>query len=250
MSTRTGEDILATDLLAFDIRAFDPSAPTLGYVGSDLQPGTAAVNDDGNSITDRGASNQIDAAELGWPDSDDLILRPGDPGFAARLAEVSIPNPLAAPVAYGEFVDLNWAGKAGIGGGVSSVFSGGPHLKSGLFRTPTNGALQIFQPSYDTFTDLFERDGVYQAEIGGAGLVVSRVGWVSGAEPWRTTVDAGNDGIDNEFPIDGVSDDPDEKETSPPYATNLRGLQISVRLEDRATKQFKQMSTVKEFVTR
>ena len=120
-------------------------------------------------------------------------------------------------------------------------------------RTP------IFQPSYDTFSDLYERDGLFQAQISGPGTALSLAGVVANADappawvPMRSTIDAGYDGVDNgniaEDPFQ-TADDIGERETSPPFATNLRGIQIPVRLEDRATKQFKQMSTVKEFITR
>jgi hypothetical protein len=244
MGNRSGEDILATDVLAFDVRAFDPSAPIIGYVGTDGVPGTNGIGSIG---------------------SDDLILRPSDPGyFSYGVANLS--GGTASIVSYGEFVDLDWNGKGmrsyasatsttGTFSGTSTrnvTVAGTPVslLKSGLVRIAANGQVQIFQPSYDTFTDRYEYDGMYQAQIGGAGTIFSRNGFVSGAiEPWRTSVDAGADGVDNEVPGDGVADDSDEKETSPPFAVDLRGIQISVRLEDKATKQFKQMSTIKQFVT-
>lgn len=237
MGTRTGEDVLATDVLAFDMKAFDTSAPVIGYVGAD-----------GVASTDG----------LGAANSDDVVLRPGDPGFYTYgIAGLTAGPPTSAIQAYGEFVDINWSGKAG--GSYVSVFSGvtsllpttattpASLLKSGLARFDASGTLQIFQPAYDTFTDLFERDGVYQAQLAGSGIVVSLPGWIAGAESWRTFTDTGTDGLDNN--TSGTSDESAEKETSPPFATDLRGLQISIRLEDRPTKQFKQMSTVKEFVT-
>ena len=242
MGTRTGEDVLATDVLAFDIKAFDTSAPVIGYVGTD-----------GVASTDG----------LGAAHSDDLVLRPGDPGFFAYgIAGLTAGPPTSAIQAYGEFVDINWSGKAG--GSYTSVFSGvtgvdpiatplasknvpDSLLKSGQARFSAAGTLQFFQPAYDTFTDLYERDGVFQAQLSGFGTVVSLPGWVAGAESWRSFPDTGTDGLDNN--TSGTADEAVEKETSPPFATDLRGLQISIRLEDRATKQFKQMSTVKEFVT-
>lgn len=254
MGNRTGEDLLATDVLAFDIKAFDPSAPLIGYVGAD---GVAGSNG------------------LGSNGSDDVILRPSDPGyFNYGAANISSGN--AAIVSYGDFVDLDWNGKGlralpaappYVGPLMTSVFSGTNRsssssitqikqlslFKSGLVRFETSASgstLSIFQPSYDSYTDSYEYDGMYQAQLAGSGAVLSRSGWLATAiDPWRTSVDAGSDGVDNETPGDGIADDVDEKETSPPFVTDLRGLQISIRLEDKATKQFKQMSTVKEFVT-
>jgi hypothetical protein len=220
---RTGEDVLTTDLLAFDVKAYDSSAPVI-------------------RTSDAGTT-----------------LRPGDPGFGT--AEFPLANG-SNIVAYGEFVDLNWAGKLGLGyvSELSGVRSNGfpteALFKSGLVKVindpPTRQQLQfqIFQPSYDTYTNLYESDGVLQAELAlnvGRGLVTI-TGNANLLETWRTSIDAGTDGVDNAGSAPGV-DDPSERETSPPFPVDLRGLQISVRLEDPTKKQFKQMSTVKQFVT-
>ena len=236
LGDRTGEDVLATDLLAFDIRAYDPSAPILNY-------------------------------------NNELTLRPGDPGYGTQ-----VPITTANTVAYGEFVDLNWAGKlpsaivASIPAAqrtliqteLSGITTAGIPTDS-LFRSGLNKAgsgsgppFMIYQPSYDTFTDLYEHDGILQAELNSARGLVTVIGSVTLREPWRATaIDAGFDGIDNNpvvampnVPFAGPGiDDISERETSPPFPVDLRGLQISVRLESPSRKQFKQMSTIKEFVT-
>lgn len=223
---RTGEDVLTTDLLAFDVKAYDSGAPVI------------RTSDDSTT------------------------LRPGDPGFGT--VEYPLPNG-SNIVAHGEFVDLNWAGKLGrsfpseLSGYDSSGFPTIALFKSGLVKRSSNG-FQIFQPSYDTYTNLYESDGVLQAQIANQiGLVtVTNTSGISLTEPWRTDAfDAGTDGVDNNpsvappkvlIAVPGV-DDPSERETSPPFPVDLRGLQISVRLEDPTKKQFKQMSTVKQFVT-
>lgn len=223
---RTGEDVLATDLLAFDVRAYDPSAPIIRY--------------------------------------DDLTLRPGDPGFGVNdTTNNLITLPTASnTVAYGEFVDLNWAGKQGLnyfselsGRDPSGILSS--LYRSGLVLGP-NGS-QIFQPSYDTFTDFYEHDGILQAELSASNAPPNHTGLVTFTvapaasvlrEGWRATaVDAGTDGIDNNPILGPGIDDASELESSPPFPVHLRGLQISIRLENRPSKQFKQMSAVKEFVT-
>lgn len=255
MGSRSGEDVLATDVLAFDVRAYDSSAPILDYAGG----------------------------------IDEQVLRPGDPGYYI-FGVSGLTSSTSTIVSYGEFVDLDWTGKGmrSIPPGsvppspITSLFSGSTThptlvpsltnhqtrpidpsgisdslLKSGLCKFAPNSNVLIFQPAYDTFTDSYESDGIYQAQLAGpfiggkprGGTAVWLDGWIAGAEAWRTSIDEGNDGIDNELPGDGVADDIDESETSAPFVVDLRGLQISVRLEDRATKQFKQMSTIKEFVT-
>ncbi len=226
LGSRAGEDVIATDVLAFDLKVFDSSAPVIDY---------------------------------STPNAD-VVLRPGDPGFGPYgLASLTAVN---TPDAFGEFVDLCWGSQeklttlptpidyANQARFVQSVFSGvavdgagtrtrtGAFLKSGLWLSEAAN-IYIYQPSFDTFTDFFEQDGFHQGQLAGT------VGTVQFAS---TLTDAGRDGIDN-APTNGLVDDDFEKETSPPFATDLRGLQISIRLEDRATKQFKQMSTVKEFVT-
>ena len=72
-------------------------------------------------------------------------------------------------------------------------------------------------------------------------------------ETWRWdgtnyVVDAGTDGVDNAGSPSGV-DDLAERETSAPFPIDLRGLKVSIRIEDPSSRQFNQMSVVKEFVT-
>lgn len=271
LNNRAGEDLLASDVLAFDIKLFDPDAPLLGTTGGDGVYGTAADDDGDGSLND--------LKELGWAGSDDLILSPNDPGYALAL---SAGSPV---VGTGEYVDLAWAKKlAAHGGSISpatnvwsplsgfalanfnanglagaytdSLFKSGSVLMAG-----TN--LQLFQASYDTYTSGYEGDGLLQAQL------TSRVGvcrvngavdlyGVGGSDypnlvaDWRSspapTFDAGSDGIDNAGSFTGV-DDPSELETSPPFPIPLRGLKISVRMEDPRTRQIKQMSAAKEFVS-
>ncbi|MEO8270082.1 MAG: hypothetical protein ABI557_10190, partial [Aureliella sp.] len=120
-------------------------------------------------------------------------------------------------------------------------------------------SLQLLQPTYDTYTTRYEGDGVFQAQLAS----LSGVCRVNGAtslylgysgddssnlyEGWRIP-DAGTDGIDNTGSPIGV-DDTSELETSPPFPIPLRGMKISVRMEDPTTRQVKQMSATKEFVS-
>jgi type II secretory pathway pseudopilin PulG len=125
----------------------------------------------------------------------------------------------------------------------------------------------VLQPSYDTWTSRFEGDGILQTglnsrygvcRVDGATALYGIAGAsdFSNIAPdvWRATnIDAATDGIDNNAPpIDlrglGV-DDVTEKETSPPFPTALRGLKVTVRMEDPLSRQVKQMSAAKEFVT-
>lgn len=267
---RAGEDLLASDVLAFDIKLFDADVPLLGTKGGDGVYGTD-VDDDGDGNLD-------DAKEFGWAGSDDLILSPNDPGYKAVLSTGLV-------VGTGEYVDLAWAKKlvdhggtiaaatnvwsplsgfakanfisnGAVGAYTDSLFKSGSVLMSGT-------SLHLLQPTYDTYTTRYEGDAVLQAELTSRAGVCRINGAVdlygaAGSDNsnlvsnWRSTpsivFDAGTDGIDNPGSSTGV-DDPSELETSPPFPTPLRGLKISVRMEDPTTRQVKQMSATKEFVS-
>lgn len=236
LNNRAGEDLLASNVLAFDIKLFDPDVPLLGV--------------------------------------DDLILSPSDPGYAAALST-------GIKVGTGEYVDLAWAKKLVDHSGVSpsknllsllSGFSDTNTFSDSLIKSGSvlmaGSNLLLLQPSYDTYTTRYEGDGVLQAQLNG-GRGVCRINGVKSlydnslpgddstnlSESWRTTIDMGTDGIDNNISIifNGVNltgvDDPSEMETSAPFPTPLRGLKISVRMEDPTTRQVKQMSATKEFVS-
>ncbi len=277
--TRTGEDILASDILAFDIKGYDPGAPLLGVVGADGVFGTndpqppplPRGDDDGNGIAN-------DVSELGWAGSDDLVLSPNDPGYGSVLTTGTV-------VGTGEYVDLCWGRKLVAHGATISAATNVWSQLSGLSQdnfiaTGNNfpftdalyrsglvvqtGALSaatppaIFQPAYDTWTTRYESDGILQTERS-VNRGVTRIAdlttsgpALSPQESWRRNaagvyiVDAGTDGIDNNG---GGVDDITEQETSPPFPTKLRGIKISIRMEDPSTRQIKQMSVAKEFVT-
>ena len=237
---RTGEDVLASDVLAFDVKGYDPGATLY------------ELNDGTNTF----------------------IVTPNDPGYGNGLTPPG--GYTSTAIGTGEFVDIGWGRKAqvhfnasGIGqlsgvestGGLpftDSMYKSGLALQSGALVYPPayDADLQIFQPSYDTWNQKFEGDGLFQAELAGAGRGVIRVntGIAQGLrEPWRFdgtnyVVDAGTDGVDNAGSPSGV-DDLAERETSAPFPIDLRGLKVSIRIEDPSSRQFNQMSVVKEFVT-
>ncbi len=279
---RVGEDLLASDILAFDIKLFDPDVQLLGTTGGDGFPGT--------DIDDDNDGNLNDAKEFGWAGSDDLILSPNDPGYAAVLT-------IGLDAGRGEYVDLAWAKKlVDHGGSISAATnvwsplsgfslanfnfslanfnSNGAYgaytdslFKSGnvLITTANPYTLHLLQPTYDTYTTRYEGDTILQTHLNGR-LGVCRINGAlalypgfSGddrsniAETWRTATDInasdmGTDGIDNIGSSTGV-DDPSELETSAPFPIAPRGLKISVRMEDTTTRQVKQMTATKEFVS-
>jgi hypothetical protein len=140
-----------------------------------------------------------------------VALVPGDPGY-------TLPK---TPTARGAFVDLNYARDgSSVRNGVS-IFSGPPHPKSRLLSFSDGGPASI----YDTWPSHYERDGYDQD---GDGLI-----------------DEGTNGIDDDN-INGV-DDPGERETSPPYAVPLRGIEVRIRIMDYNTRQVRQVSVVADY---
>ena len=231
---RTGEDVLASDVLAFDVKGFDPGVTLY-------------------AITSGGDTSSVS---------------PNDPGYGTGLSS-------GTAVGTGDFVDIGWGRKAQVHFGASatsqlsgastsaaipfadSLFSSGLVLQTGVFSTtlppPYSSNLLIFQPSYDTWNSRFESDGALQAERSGQRGVVhitpANIGTTALAQTWRATaIDAGTDGIDNSGSGSGV-DDLTELETSAPYPVDLRGVKVTIRMEDVAARTFNQMTVTKEFVT-
>ncbi len=237
---RTGEDMLASDVLAFDVKGYDPGATLF------------EITSGGNTF----------------------VVTPNDPGYGTGLAS-------GTAIATGEFVDIGWGRKSQVHHGASGIgqlsgvdSTGGEPFTDSMYKSglamqtgalPAIAAampfvnysanLQIFQPSYDTWNQKFEGDGLFQAELTGTrGVVRVNTGIAQGLrEPWRHNgsnyiIDAGTDGIDNTGSPSGV-DDLAERETSAPFPIDLRGIKVSIRIEDPVARQFNQVSVVKEFVT-
>ncbi len=276
LDDRAGEDVLASDILAFDIKVFDSGAPLLGSPGNDTFPGTPFDDDQDGTL------NELD--ELGWAGSDDLVLTPNDPGYASALAAGNPPVGTGEYVdlawarklvAHGGTINAGTNVWSSFSGYSQSNFAGINSYTDSLYKSgnvvlnATGNVTMVLQPSYDTWTSRFEGDGVLQAQlIGGAGIArINGTNALYGGSgndansvfpPWRNNagnpvIDAATDGIDNNPPpffLTGLGvDDATELETSPPYPTKLRGLKISVRMEDPLSRQVKQMSAAKEFVS-
>ena len=149
---------------------------------------------------------------------------PGDPGYRALLD--TDPDVIGS----GGFVDLFYGRY--VPGVAASVFSGPPSNRSGLFPPIAPpvvwgaGPPASLPSTYDTWTGFYEHDGVDQDGVGG--------------------VDQGTNGFDDDA-TNGV-DDVAERETSPPYAVPLRGVQIRIRIIDRDTRQVRQMTVSSNFV--
>ena len=143
----------------------------------------------------------------------DMIIEPGDPGFVST----------GSTPALGGFVDLGFNAAAS-GSGWFHEF---PNAKSNCqYSLPTPATATLFDCVYDTWTPVYESDGVDQ--------------------DGDSLVDEGTDGIDNDN-ANGV-DDNRERETLPPYPHPIRGLKVSIRLIEKGSKQVHQTSVIQSFV--
>lgn len=149
----------------------------------------------------------------------ELVL-PGDPGY-------DLTNNV---VATGGYVDLFF--NRYLSGPIISVFAGAPLERSGLGLLSWAPAVWGFSApfsssaTYDTWTSFYEYDGIDQDGNG--------------------VVDQGTDGIDNNDA--GGVDDATERETAPPYAVPLRGIQVRIRGIDPDTRQVRQVTVMSDFV--
>ncbi len=264
---RTGEDVIANNIVAFDVKGFDPGAPVIASPGAD-----------GGFGISNGATPPTFTGPAGRDGSDDLILTPNDPGYAAAYNTSSS----YVNVSYGEYVDLMWARKAlnslsayslnysNISGNSPNLFTALSGLESAAPLTYTDGLLRsgkvlirptsgifILQPTYDTWTTAFDTNGTSQSAystISGTAADLGRVD-VNGLvrkNGWATSdtappVDRGTDGLDNNGT--GGIDEMAERDTMPPFPVKLRGIKVSVRIEDLTSRQVKQMSVATEFAT-
>lgn len=165
------------------------------------------------------------------------VTSPADPGF-----EEYVPATWTQ-IGSGAYVDLFYAypgtanQRAPYNSAVTwpasaaSIFSGPWHPRSRIpALLPAAGAGSVPPTYYDTWSLHYERDGVDQ--------------------DGDTLVDEGLDGLDNggvNGAPDGVVDDVNERETSPPYPFPLRGVKVTLRTIDKDTRQVRQASAVASF---
>ena len=149
-------------------------------------------------------------------ESNGVALVPSDPGYAAATTVIG----------QGAYVDLAFANEIP----QNSVGF------SGLSRFPVRGGNSPWFVHYDTWTLLFEKDGINQ----------------NFNDEVELLVDEGLDGLDNLNPdnlrVGGV-DDIEERETSPPYLIPLRGIEVKIRIMEFSTRQVRQVSVVGDFTS-
>ena len=145
----------------------------------------------------------------------DVIAEPSDPGYVNYASSVGSPN--------GAFVDL-----AGDPTDPNGWFAGNASVKSQCSYTQALSLLPFagIENVYDTWAPYYESNSVN--------------------EDSDALLDEGTNGLDDDN-LNGV-DDTAERETLPPYAHPIRGLQVSIRLIEKGTKQVHQTTIVHSFV--
>jgi type II secretory pathway pseudopilin PulG len=133
--------------------------------------------------------------------------------------------------ANGAYVDL--------GNGISTAGPAGITPRFAGYGSPLsflNGS--VTAPCvYDTWSTHYEADGIDQDNVAG---VDQGTNGVDDAVPARTSSPA--------VPADGVIDDVDEWETSPPYRAALRGIEVRIRCYEPTSRQVRQMTVRHTFV--
>ena len=153
-----------------------------------------------------------------------VMVQPGDPGW-------SPPTSLSDIIAQGAYVDLGY--NAANEPWTGSLANPRPPLDQlsqfSLPMAPKAGLLSnaMVKGIYDTWAFDYEADGIDQDGDG--------------------EVDEGTNGIDDQPQQFGV-DDMGERETSPPYASPLRGIQIKIRMYEPDSRRVKETSVIQSFI--
>lgn len=252
-STRIAEDVVLTNVLAFDIKVWDPGAPVLEHKPSATAPLVS--------------------------------LKPGDPGYlkllnSAKSTAPTYPTPPTAGntfiASFGAYVDLNYMCRLGpitsippalatdqfvpnydvinttalVNIGAPKPWFHGPgDPRSHLMGTKPVGPPATATPTiataraavYDTWSTHYEYDGINQ--------------------DGDDLTDEGTDGFDNLVTDASISpythsatgtaangiDDFNELEAPPPYASPLKGLQITIRVFEPDSRQIREVTIVQDF---
>ncbi|MCY2975757.1 MAG: prepilin-type N-terminal cleavage/methylation domain-containing protein [Planctomycetota bacterium] len=269
---------LASNCVAFDLKGFDPSARLLYHAGPDGNVGTAVPP----------ATNGV----FGTAGTDDLVLSPNDPGYDDSIGYLINPatapstwtpsgNPLSDMTAsMGCFVDVGWGFKStfSLNPAISSIFvtplSG---LRVGTINDPPANIVQpaiallksgrcllssynapfqclIYQPCFDSFTDVFENDGYDQNQttlnwgsiFSSTSTMYIYLNGLPSPTPLPPGADQAINGLDDNN--NGQVDELEERDTSPPINFAMPAIQATIRLEDKQAGVIQQIAVTQALV--
>lgn len=164
------------------------------------------------------------------PPTPEAVL-PGDPGYLINGVALSTGG--YVDLFYSRYLPNAFPTTNPPPPAIRSAFAGLPGAQSGLSQpaivwgNPFPNAYPAASSAvYDTWTVLYEHDGIDQDSNG--------------------IIDQGTNGFDDNN-LNGV-DDVSERETSPPYPVPLRGIQVRLRIIDTDSRQVRQVTVASDFV--
>lgn len=153
-----------------------------------------------------------------------VAVEPGDIGFVSTSGSAT---------GLGAFVDLGHTGGGWFGGFATGLSQLTYQYRLDLSAPPIE-IVGLMETAYDTWTPLYESDGLNQD------------GDDDGGAPAAALIDEGTNGIDNGGTA--APDDDLERETRPPYPYPVRGIKVTIRLIEKNTKQIHQSSVIHSYV--
>jgi len=237
---RLGEDVLVTKVVAFDIKIFDQFAPVITTSQRQvIQPHASGFREAFRDAIN-GSSLEIRTGEyvdLMFPVLAGGAMR----GFQPRLWDRSPTGTSDVAIVLNNSTRsrlvTEFSGLAPTIGAVT-VTSANAYstalYRSGKILVDNTGHIRVFQPTFDTFTYHYERDGFLQNSVTGSG---NGTQWHLGVPGSSVTFDQAGNGLD-------TRDSLLLRETLPPFLATPRSIEVSIRLENPLNRQVRQISVI------
>ncbi len=211
INNRLGDDVLMTNVLAFDVQIFDPSAQinTAGGSPIAMTPSDAGYNSDAPA----GYSGYVD---LGY-------TLPGNYALPSNLSVTLFDSTQQRSVIYGASTYLTPTLPAGLASSLPLTPPIPPVVVNPSPITPTPMRLSY---TYDTWSLHYEADGIPQ----------------TGAH----NADTASNGLDDDG--NGLVDDTLELDTQAPFASQLRGIKVTIRAYEPGSQQVRQVTVIQDFL--
>lgn len=236
---RLGEDVIANDVLAFDVKVYDTQAPVVTTVRTAgngtrqvVTPNEPGFREAMRRFVAGNAGFRVDRG--GYVDLMYPILSGGSMrGWTPRYFDPQATTPLDPAFSNIDLFRSQFSGVRQLGNTSNSYL---PSLyRSGKILAV--GGPRILQPTWDTFTNHYQHDGLEQSRAEtAAGLPVAG----TEGNRWRVNGTATPDRF-----WDGVSGDNNPNvDSSPPFLQSPESIQITIRLENVPNRAIKQLSVV------
>ncbi len=242
--SRRGDDVMLTQALAFDVQVFDPHAPVYA-LGSNGRP---LIASDVQGMGLQGVAG-IDA----------IMVAPGDAGWAVGVVRDG------TPVSTGAYVDLGYVLRHQRFRQIMneppfstpttpnhpllrSSFAGRMHPRSQFPEMPSTGFSSDLEATlfrtWCSWSYHYETNGI---DEDGDGLIDEGTNGLDDPSVYDLNGDGLYDPATETVATLGV-DDPGERETAPPYAAPLRGIQVRLRVYESDSRQMREVSVRQNFV--